>query len=106
MWISDLEEAEYEPVLYRKVFLDGEDFNDSAERTGSREEEGGGDEALFNQEEEEDASGHHTEDDYHGSDAHCSDESYSDDHENYSDDSEHEALSRQEAGESCCQKSV
>ncbi|XP_044045438.1 protein FAM161A [Siniperca chuatsi] len=95
---SDEEEPDmgYEPVHYRKVFLDDEDVDaDPNEREGGREEEES-DETSLNRRDGEDAGSHRSDQDYHGDDHHYSDESfhYSDDHENYSDDSEHDADTR------------
>ena len=97
--ISDPGEADidYERVLYRKIFLDGEDIDDPAENEEGSEES----EKPLNYQDGEDTGSHHTEEDYHDNDRHYSDESYhySDDHENYSEHSDHDADSWwQEAG--------
>ncbi|XP_008283199.1 protein FAM161A [Stegastes partitus] len=101
---SDLEELDmgYEPVHYRKVFLDDEDGDDEDERDEGRDGEEESDKASSSHRDAEDASGRCTAEDHRGDNRHYSDESYhySDDHENYSDDSEHEADTKeQEAGE-------
>lgn len=94
--ISDLEEADlgYEPVHYRKVFLD-DDVDDPAEKEGGRADEES-DEVSSNYQDS-----HHTEKDCLGDDCHYSDESYqySDDHENYSEDSEHAADTKEQEAE-------
>ncbi|XP_061581189.1 protein FAM161A isoform X2 [Cololabis saira] len=84
-------DADYEPVCYRKVFLDDEDIDDTDERDGGRVEDES-DKASSNNQDGEDGSGHHMEEDHDGKDYHYSDDSYhySDDHENYSDDSDHD----------------
>ncbi|KAM6939598.1 protein FAM161A [Xenentodon cancila] len=94
-------DADYEPVHYRKVFLDDEDIDDTDERDGGRTEEES-DEASSNHQDGEDGSVHHIEEDHDGKDYQYSDESYhySDDQENYSDDSDHDDdVKRQEAGQ-------
>ncbi|KAM4585112.1 protein FAM161A [Odontesthes bonariensis] len=82
-------DADYERVLYRKIFLDGEDIDDPAENEEGSEES----EKPLNYQDGEDTGSHYTEEDYHGNDHHYSDESYhySDDHENYSEHSAHDA---------------
>ncbi|XP_041837826.1 protein FAM161A [Melanotaenia boesemani] len=99
--LRDLTEADmdYEPVLYRKVFLDDEDIDDPSERKGQREDEEEGDKPV-NHQDGEDGSRPHTEEDYHASDQHYSDDSYhySDDHENFSEDSDADSR-QQEAGQ-------
>lgn len=93
---SDLEEADlgYEPIHYRKVFLD-DDVDDPAEKEGGRADEES-DEVSSNYQDS-----HHTEKDCLGDDSHYSDESYqySDDHENYSEDSEHAADTKEQEAE-------
>ncbi|KAM9769168.1 protein FAM161A [Menidia menidia] len=88
-------DADYELVLYKKVFLDGEDGHDQAESEGKGENS----ETSSHFQEGEDSDGHYREQDYH-----YSDDSYnSSDHDNYSDDSnnsDREADSgQQEAGD-------
>ncbi|XP_060923432.1 protein FAM161A [Limanda limanda] len=80
---SDQEDADmgFQPVRYRKVFLDDEDVDDPTERRRGTEDE---DQASSNRHAGDDPGGHHG-DDQHGSDDGYH---YSDDHENYSDDSE------------------
>lgn len=81
-------DMEYEPVSYRKVFLDDEDveFDPNDEDAGSAE-------ASLNQQDGEDVSAD-------GDDRPCSDDSYrySDDHESYSGDSEHDDRANQKEG--------
>ncbi|XP_040892304.1 protein FAM161A [Toxotes jaculatrix] len=91
----------YQPVRYRKVFLDDEDVDDPDEREHWKEDEEI-EEASSNLCDDEDPSSRRSDEDDRSDDHHHSDESYhySDDHENYSDDSEHDADARQlEAGE-------
>ncbi|GLD68171.1 protein FAM161A [Lates japonicus] len=103
---SDQDESDvgYEPVRYRKVFLDDDDV-DSPDGRGRGREGEESDEASLNRRDGEDHSSHRSDDDRDrggDDDRRYSDESYhySDDHENYSDDSEHDADTRQqEAGE-------
>uniref|UniRef100_A0A1A8FEH7 Protein FAM161A n=2 Tax=Nothobranchius korthausae TaxID=1143690 RepID=A0A1A8FEH7_9TELE len=90
---SNQEDADYKPVRFRKIFLDDEDIDDPAESKGRKEEES--DMASVNQDDED-----HYPDDYHGSDCSYSDGSFSEDVENYSDNSEHDAdLRQQKVGE-------
>lgn len=81
----------YEPVHYRKVFLDDEDVE-----VGPDEKDRRSAEASSDQHDGDDA------DAGDGDDRHCSDERYhySDDHESFSDDSERDdGAGQQEAGE-------
>nr|XP_046231587.1 protein FAM161A [Scatophagus argus] len=90
-------DAAYEPVRYRKVFLDDEDVE-----FDPNERDGGSDEASSNRHDRDEDGSHRSDEDRHGDDGQGSDQSYrySDDHEEYSDDSEHDAdARRQEAGE-------
>ena len=80
----------YQPVRYRKVFLDDEDVDDPNERGRGREDKDS-DEASSNRRHKGDAPGAQRSDEGdRGDDPHGSDDGYhySDDHENYSDDSE------------------
>ncbi|XP_038133931.1 protein FAM161A [Cyprinodon tularosa] len=83
---SDQEDADYKMVKYKQVYLDDEDTNDASEN----EEES--DKASQTRLQGEDVSGQLTDQDCHGDDPHSSDENYdySDDHENFSEDSEHD----------------
>lgn len=86
--VSNQEEPDmgYEPVHYRRVFLDDEDTEvEPAERGG-----GDGEGSLSRHDGDE-----------VGDDGRGSDQSYrySDDHESYSDDSEGDAAAQQETGE-------
>lgn len=74
----------YEPVHYRRVFLDDEDME-----VEPAEKDGGG---SLNRRDGDEAS--------HGDGGHSSDQSYrySDDHESYSDDSECDTAAQQETG--------
>ncbi|XP_034445260.1 protein FAM161A [Hippoglossus hippoglossus] len=88
---SDQEDADmgYQPVRYRKVFLDDEDVEEPSERGRGREDKDS-DEASSNRHNGDDPGGHRSDEGDRGDDQHGSDDSYhySDDHENYSDDSE------------------
>lgn len=75
-------DTDYEPVHYRRVFLDDEDME-----VESADKDGGGGEGSLTQ---------HDGDDGHGSDQSYG---YSDDHESYSDGSECDAAAQQETGE-------
>lgn len=84
--VSDQDEPDlgYEPVRYRRVFLDDEELELNANEEGG----GGADEG------EEDG----------GADAHRSDDnSYSDDHESYSSDSDHDVETTQQEAAWCHQ---
>lgn len=110
---SEQDEADmgYEPVRYRKVFLDDEDMEvnpDESEgsRRGEEEDEEERDRASPHHHDREDAGSPHSDEDYRrDGDRRYSDESchysddhehYSDDHEHYSDDSEHDVDSKQQ----------
>ncbi|XP_040002978.1 protein FAM161A [Xiphias gladius] len=100
---SDQEEPDmgYEPVRYRKVFLDDEDVDDPHERQ-RRKEDGESDEASLHHRDGAGRSSRRSDEDDGSDDHRYSDESfhYSDDHDSYSEDSERDADTRQqEAGE-------
>ncbi|XP_069386477.1 protein FAM161A [Paralichthys olivaceus] len=91
---SDQENSDmgYQPVRYRKVFLDDEDVDDPNER-GRGKEDKDSDEASSNRHDGDDPAGHRSAEGDCGDDRRGSDDSYhySDDHENYSDDSKSDA---------------
>lgn len=90
---------DYQPVHYRKVYLDDEDIDDPPESEEGREEES--DKISLNHQDGDDTSSCHIQEDHDGGD-HYSDESYhySDDHDSYSEDSDHDDDTKhQEAGE-------
>ncbi|XP_047431979.1 protein FAM161A [Mugil cephalus] len=87
---SELEEEDmgYKPVHYRKVYLDDEDDEETGCRDGGRQEEGDEASIAASRADEE-----QREDDRRDSEGSCH---YSDDHEEFSDDSEHETDTRQD----------
>lgn len=76
-------DAEYESVSYRKVYLDDEEDAEEADQ----DQDGRSTETLVNQRD--------------GEDQHCSDDScrYSEDHESYSEESEHDDTTNPDKGE-------
>lgn len=81
-------DAEYESVSYRKVYLDDDEDAEEADQDQDQDQDGRSTEASVNQRDGE-------------RDQHCSDDSYrySEDHESYSEESEHDDATNPEKGE-------